>query len=254
MTSEIVNDNIACCTLPPVSHDYEPKGKYIAYGGSDKAYVVGPVDTGKALVIVFDIFGFFPQTIQGADILAQTLQARVVMPDCLNDKPWPIEAFPPQSEEERKNLQKFFADANPEAILPRITSVARQLQKEGAKKIGVLGYCWGAKIAVSAGVKEDWANGVVAIHPAMLTDDDIKNIKVPLGLYPSKEEKVEDFKRFEEILKKNEFASKNSYKRYPTMSHGWAAARSNLKDPDVKAQYEDVYSTAAGFFKNVFEN
>ena len=71
----IHNTNVACCTLPPVRSDYEPKGSYKAYGGFDKvcitldialhvsltryeAYFAGPEKPGKiALVCVFDIFG-----------------------------------------------------------------------------------------------------------------------------------------------------------------------------------------------------
>jgi len=49
------------------------------------------------------------------------------------------------------------------------------------------------------------------------------------------------------------FASLNAYKLYPTMHHGWAAARGDLKDPENLKQYEDVYATLAGFFKAVFE-
>lgn len=46
------------------------------------------------------------------------------------------------------------------------------------------------------------------------------------------------------------FASKNVYKIYHTMNHGWAAARGNLTDPEGKAQFEDVYGRLAAFYQN----
>lgn len=33
--------------------------------------------------------------------------------------------------------------------------------------------------------------------------------------------------------------------------HGWAAARGDLKDPENKKEYEDVYGRLADFFKKV---
>jgi len=82
--SGVYNTNTACCTLPPVRSDYKEKGFYKAYGGFDKVYVAGPEEPGKlVLVCVFDIFGFKPQTLQGADILAEELKAQVLMPDFL---------------------------------------------------------------------------------------------------------------------------------------------------------------------------
>lgn len=60
----------ACCTVPPVvAKGYQPKGEYITVNGM-KTYKTGPSDAKSAILVVYDIFGFFPQTIQGADILA----------------------------------------------------------------------------------------------------------------------------------------------------------------------------------------
>lgn len=43
-------------------------------------YVSGSKSASKAIVCVYDIFGFWPTTKQGVDILAQATGARVVMP------------------------------------------------------------------------------------------------------------------------------------------------------------------------------
>lgn len=73
----------ACCTVPPVvSEGYKEKGEWITINGM-KTYATGPKDAKSALLVVYDIFGFFPQTLQGADILAHSdkdHQYQVFMP------------------------------------------------------------------------------------------------------------------------------------------------------------------------------
>ena len=67
----------ACCTVPPVVDDgYKEKGEYMTIDGM-KTYAI------------YDIFGFFPQTLQGADILAhgdKDKQYQVFMPGMLHSK------------------------------------------------------------------------------------------------------------------------------------------------------------------------
>jgi len=55
----------ACCKLPPVEAEYSPKGSYEKINGY-KTYVTGPEDSDKAIVAIYDIFGFSPQILQGA--------------------------------------------------------------------------------------------------------------------------------------------------------------------------------------------
>lgn len=56
--------------------------------------VTGPSDATKAIVVIYDIFGFFEQTLQGADILAHSDDSqkyKVYMPDWFKGEPCPIE-------------------------------------------------------------------------------------------------------------------------------------------------------------------
>lgn len=60
----------ACCTVPPVVSDgYTEKGQFSTFDGM-KTYVTGNESSKTGILVVYDIFGFFPQTLQGADILA----------------------------------------------------------------------------------------------------------------------------------------------------------------------------------------
>lgn len=73
----------ACCTVPPVVSDgYKEKGEWTTINGM-KTYATGPSSAKSALLVVYDIFGFFPQTLQGCDILAHAdkeHQYQVFMP------------------------------------------------------------------------------------------------------------------------------------------------------------------------------
>jgi len=79
----------ACCSVPPVvSEGYKEKGEWITINGM-KTYATGPKDAKSALLVVYDIFGFFPQTLQGADILAHSdkdHQYQVFMPGKCKEK------------------------------------------------------------------------------------------------------------------------------------------------------------------------
>jgi hypothetical protein len=92
----------ACCSVPPVvAKDYSQKGKYITVDGL-KTYATGPSDAKKAILVVYDIFGFFPQTIQGADILAygnSESKYQVFMPDFFEGSPADISWYPPDNGE-----------------------------------------------------------------------------------------------------------------------------------------------------------
>lgn len=58
------------------------------------ADVTGPGGATKGIVAVYDIFGYFDQTLQGADILATSdehTKYKVFMPDYFKVDPCPIE-------------------------------------------------------------------------------------------------------------------------------------------------------------------
>lgn len=73
----------ACCTLPTVTtSNYTPKGKHETFAGvmTYDSFSTSPI---RGLVVAYDAFGFHPSASQGADLLAETLDAVVLMPDFL---------------------------------------------------------------------------------------------------------------------------------------------------------------------------
>ena len=103
----------------------------------------------KGIFVVYDIFGYFPQTLQGADILSTQLNALVVMPDFFNGEPCDVSVVPPDTEEKKAKLNNFFATTadlatNRERIAKSLGALKGGFP--GVEKWAVVGYCWGGKV------------------------------------------------------------------------------------------------------------
>jgi len=232
--------------------DYRPKGEYKAIGGAKKAYVVGDGESSKIIIVAYDAFGFAWQTQQGADILAETVGARVVMPDFFDGKPLDPKLFPPKTDEDRKKIEEWFATTGNFATrIDEFYAVAEALRAEGVTKIGALGYCWGGKMLILAGRKADKVDAIATAHPARMAVDDAKELAIPIGLFPSQNENEKECEEFMKILETKSFAHKNEYKYYPTVHHGWAAARADLESEENLKQYKDVYERLCAYFHKV---
>ncbi|KAF9779185.1 dienelactone hydrolase [Thelephora terrestris] len=252
--SAVDTTNRACCSIPVVQVDYTAQGVYKPHGAFDRVYVTGD-NSETALIVVYDAFGYFPQTLQGADILAKSVGAQVFMPDFFGEgNACSTEKVPPKNDEDRKYFQEFMeGPGNFPASVPRLVAFADVLKAEGFKKIGALGYCWGGKVVLMGASNESSPlDAISVVHPSRFSAQDVEGLTVPLGLYSSNGESREEFDKASDLLSKKPFSAKVDCKYYSNMFHGWAAARANLSDPDNKREYEDVYSRAAALFRNAF--
>ncbi|KAK5991030.1 putative AIM2 family protein C30D10.14 [Cladobotryum mycophilum] len=223
----------ACCNIPPiVSKGYEKKGSYQEIGGY-KTYVTGPANATKAIVVIFDIFGYFDQTLQGADILAHS------------DKHQQYR-LPPDNEEKQKKLGEFFGTFPPPKIAGLVPDYVKAVKaKESSiEKLALIGYCWGGKVvALTTKADTNPFSAAASIHPAMVDPADAEGLDIPFALLASGDEPVDAVKKFEAAL--------NVPKHVETFGdqiHGWMAARSDLSDERVKQEYERGYKTLLEFF------
>ncbi|WVR07551.1 hypothetical protein IAU60_004593 [Kwoniella sp. DSM 27419] len=219
---------------PPVSEksDYEYKGTFGGVANYEKVYVTGPDDAKHALVVIYDIFGFWDTTI------------RIFMPDVFKGHP-----FSKDDDNDPEAKKKFFAGiAKLEDRLPEVVEFAKALKKDhGIDKVSILGYCWGGKLALlSMREGTPFCCGSI-VHPAMIASEDGQELAVPLGFYPSADEPKDVVADIAKALENKPFAKKNDYHHH----HGWAAARANLNDPENLKQYEDVYQRLADYFASV---
>ncbi|KAH6981925.1 Alpha/Beta hydrolase protein [Ilyonectria robusta] len=243
----------ACCNVPPiVSKGYKAKGSYEEIGGY-KTYVTGPSDATKAIVVIYDIFGYFDQTIQGADILAFSddhQKYKVYIPDWFEGKPCPIEWYPPDTEEKQKGLGNFFGTFPPPKIAGLVPDYVKAVQTKDSSiaKFGIIGYCWGGKV-VALTTKADTNPFSVAasIHPAMVDANDAAGVTIPTALLASKDEDAAEVKKFEAAL-----TVPKHVETFADQIHGWMAARADLEDARVREEYERGYKTVLGFFGKNF--
>jgi dienelactone hydrolase len=150
----------------------------------------GSKDAKTGILIVYDIFGFFPQTLQGADILAYTdkeQQYQVFMPDFFEGSPADISWYPPDNKEKEKKLGEFFQTAAaPPKTLPRIPKIVDELSKsKGIEKWAIIGFCWGGKIVNLSSQENTKFKAAAACHPAMVAKDDAPGITIPYIMLPS---------------------------------------------------------------------
>ncbi|KAK4227538.1 hypothetical protein QBC38DRAFT_477692 [Podospora fimiseda] len=240
--------NEACCNIPPVvSTGYSPKGTYEEVDGL-KTYVTGPADATKGIVVIYDIFGYFDQTVQGADILAISHHEKykVFIPDWFEGEPCPIEWYPPNTEEKQKSLGAFFGKNPPPGVAAKLPAFVKALgaKNPSIKSWGVLGFCWGGKVVslVTSGSENPFVVGAEC-HPAMVDPKEAEGIKIPLILLASKEEPDDKVKQFEENLKVSKHVE-----TFKDQIHGWMAARADLSDARVKEEYARGYKTVLDFF------
>ncbi|KZO95765.1 alpha/beta-hydrolase [Calocera viscosa TUFC12733] len=230
----IVNDNKACCSLPPVEAEYTPKGEYIDVAGL-KSYTIGDKESKSAIISVMDVFGFAPQTVQAADLLSGT-GAYVILFDAFDGKPLRADAFsPPQTPE-----KTFFSTVGaPGPGVEKVAKIVAELKGNGVEKIFVIGYCWGAKVAILSAATAP-IDGIIMCHPSMLALEDAENCLVPVANFPSMDENVELMVGINEKLKSKPFGDKCITKTYVNEPHGFAAARA-----------DDVYQRSINWIKSL---
>ena len=237
----------ACCTVPPVSHEYTPKGSYTEIAGH-KTYVTGPADSPNAILFIFDIFGYFPQSLQGADILATAGEKkyRVYVPDWFNGSPADISWYPPDNKDKEQKLGNFFqTTGNPATAAEKVPKVVEEINKQTGgshKNWAVSGFCWGGKIvSLTAGKGTPFKVASVS-HPALVDPKEAEGIEIPFLLQPSKDEPMDDVNAFAKNLKADHMVE-----HYPDQIHGFMGARADLKDPNVAKNYQKGYETILNF-------
>ncbi|GLT70976.1 hypothetical protein SLA2020_430220 [Shorea laevis] len=195
-----------CCSHPPTLDPSSGAGHVVQLGGLG-SYVAGSADSKLAVLIISDIFGYeAPNLRKVADKVAAA---------------------------------GFYADHGTDKGFEEAKAVIEALKSQGVLAVGAAGYCWGAKVTVELGKCELIQAGVL-LHPAWVTVDDIKGVKVPTAILGAE---IDDFappellKQFEEV-----FTAKpgvDSYvKVFPNVEHGWTIRYNVEDDAAVKSAEE----------------
>jgi len=238
----------ACKTIPPVVvNDYKTKGEWKEIAGI-KTYVTGSLDSKKAIVDIYDIFGMASQTLQGADLLAAAVGALVVVPDLLKgavaEEKWFSSKEPADVEAKGKFFSLLGGEQNVKTLNEFIDSA--KTEWSGVEGWGVFGLCWGGKIAVLASLPPTHFKVSGQVHPGMLDVEDAKKVQIPHIVLASNGEDEKVVAQYKEILVGG--SKPHVVDSYMTMHHGWMGTRAKLHDEENLKEYERGYNQIAAFF------
>ncbi|ESZ91508.1 hypothetical protein SBOR_8106 [Sclerotinia borealis F-4128] len=205
----------ACCQGTPISlhgPEYKLTGEFIEIDET-KYYVTGPTNATSAILLVYDIFGFWTQTLLGADILSATKTSsspqgiRVFVPDFFGPgNEADIAYWPANTEEKWDYILKVFEEQaekgkNMKKLGEFMNILRERDESKNVNRWGVAGYCWGAKIVTLASQEGTIFKAGAQAHPSLVDPEDAKLATIPQIVLLSKDEDKNQCKAYENNLK-----------------------------------------------------
>jgi len=276
---------LTACFIQGTIHEGQPKGNLETIHGLN-TYVTGNRTNPKATIVVYsDIFGIpLPNNRLIADAYAQSGEYLVYLPDFFEGDPVPLgtaDVLLPVDATKQSTLAKYTG------ILAKMPSLLMWMtrHKEGptnkvcmeflqklrratpaSQKIGMVGFCWGGKYAIRAGLEKNMievsgkktplVDAVVALHPSHVAlPDDVERILVPVTIGWGVEDqgvKFEQKAQVEEIHAKARMAGVQlpdiEHQVYRPGRHGFAV-RGNPDDPQERKCLEDSEKQVLDWFQ-----
>lgn len=122
--------------------------------------VVGPATASSAVLVIYDIFGFWTQTLHGVDTLSRTATAssptglKLFVPDWFAGDAADISCWPADTDAKWAYIRRYFqTQADPGKTLKRMQSVLDAISSDhdAIENWGIAGYCWGGKVRFPGG-------------------------------------------------------------------------------------------------------
>ncbi|KAM0259357.1 hypothetical protein ACHAQJ_003389 [Trichoderma viride] len=235
-----------CCVVGTL-HEGEPTGKDIKVDGTIDAYLATPpadkAGDNKGILFIPDVIGIW----QNSKLLADNFAAQgytVLLPDIFNGDALKL------NRTGEFDFVKWITEGStgdnphtPPAVDPIILKSIKALKDLGIKKIGSVGYCFGAKYVVRH-YKDGIDAGFVA-HPTNVEEDELAAITGPLSIAAAQTDPIfptEKRHKSEEILIKT--GKPFQINLYSGVSHGFAVRC----DTSVKIE---KFSKEQAFFQAV---
>jgi len=235
-----------CCAVG-VKHEGEAKGSYKMFGDTE-VYVTYPPsgETHTAILYVTDIIG---HRLINAQLVADQLAEAgyfVAMPDIFHGDAVPLIPFSDPTS--GYDLGAWLTHHQPPTVIPTVEKVVKALKAEyGVRRLGAVGYCFGAKYAV----QQLGSGGVQAAfiaHPSFVTEDEVAAVKGPLSIAAAETDEIfpaEKRYRSEEILK--EIGVTYQISLYSGVEHGFAV-RADTTKKDARFAKEAAFYQAVAWF------
>lgn len=234
--------------------------------------ITGSQSSTHALLILYDIFGYYPQTLQGADILASSNTSDpdsgsehpsylVIMPDFFNGSPADYSWYPPDTPEKEEKLNAFLAGpGDTEKTLTRISTIKQEVQTmfPQIEKWALVGYCWGGYVGTYASAPGTTFQTCVQLHSGFTPPGDAAKISIPTLMLLSKDELHEAERApFEDAFGTDvgdgkEVKNSSKIIEFGDMIHGWMSARADLEDEKAREGYKRGYEIVIEWLRERF--
>ncbi|KFA69890.1 hypothetical protein S40285_07927 [Stachybotrys chlorohalonatus IBT 40285] len=239
-----------CCTKGTL-HKGTPRGESVKIDGGIEGYLSRPQGKTKgdtAILYMPDIFGIWPNSQLMADTFADRGYTTLVI-DMFNG-----DQLPPKLPE-GLNLMDWFSNGSdgknphtPNEIDPVIVKGLQHLRSLGAKRIGAVGYCIGAKYVIRH-FKDGIDVGFVA-HPSFVQKEELEAITGPLSIAAAEFDDIfPQDKRHESEETLAKVGQPYQINLFSGVHHGFAVRG----DPEVKLQRyakEQAFDQAVAWFDN----
>ncbi|KAI6358413.1 hypothetical protein MCOR25_007345 [Pyricularia grisea] len=248
------NPPAACCNIG-VRHEGTPTGQMVMIENKWDAYLALPPE-GKAhkdvvLLYLPDVLGVWQNSkLMADDFAAQGYTTLVV--DTFNGDPVPLNISLTALEKfDFVSWRDFGTNHdNPhtqEAVDPIIEAAIKVLKNDhGAKRIGAVGYCFGAKYVV-----RHYKNGInvgFVAHPSDVTEEELDAIPGPLAIAAAETDSIftsEKRHLSEELLKRS--GKPYQINLYSGVLHGFAV-RGNMSNKIERYAKEQAFVQAVTWF------
>ncbi|KAG2418634.1 hypothetical protein HFD88_001735 [Aspergillus terreus] len=230
-----------CCVVG-VKHEGDPKGTYKNIGDVE-TYIAYPPSqsTERAILMLTDVIG---HRFINAQLIADQFAANgylVVVPDLFHGDP--VQLNRPDGFDIMKWLQGPPGHL-PNRVDPVVQSVIDEMRtKMGCRKIGAVGYCFGAKYVVRflhSGVLDA---GYVA-HPSFVEADELRKIEGPLSIAAAETDSIFPApKRHESEKILSEVGQPYQINLFSGVEHGFAV-RADISKPHLKFAKENAFIQA----------
>ncbi|KAF7160147.1 hypothetical protein CNMCM5623_005662 [Aspergillus felis] len=241
-----------CCTVG-FKHEGTPRGQDIRIaGGKHAAYIATPPpDKAKqstAILFLPDVMGIWQNSRLLADEFA-TNGYLTLLVDTFNGDPIPASVVSDKEVDVAAWVAGGSTGDNPHnepAVDPIVKDAIKFLQDYGVKKLGAVGYCFGAKYLVRH-FNEGIDAGYIA-HPSFVNADELAAINGPLSIAAAETDHIfpaEKRHETEEILLKN--GKVYQLTLYSKVAHGFAT-RCDLSKREQKWAKEQAFYQAVVWF------
>ncbi|EMC95914.1 hypothetical protein BAUCODRAFT_71902 [Baudoinia panamericana UAMH 10762] len=237
------NPPARCCTIG-VKHEGKPQGE-IKDIGKISTYFAYPEDkqTANAILILPDVIG---HEFVNAQLIADQFAANgyfVVMPDLFEKDPIPLNR--PEGFDIMQWLQKGGPEGKghgPGQVDPIVSHIIAEMKNSmGVKKIGSVGYCFGAKYVARFLAEGKGIDVGCMAHPSFVEADEVKAMTGPLSIAAAETDQIfpaEKRRQTEDLLKEMDIPYQMCL--YSGVEHGFAV-RADLSKPQVKFAKEAAF-------------